>query len=390
MVLTAVGRNVRELCEVDHPPGLLDMLEAQEHGTQVYGIAVRGPLSVRLVPQYWHDKVLSSQRDFWLHGEVFSDRHHTSLGRQQVKLVPSSDTDQMQMIVLRAVVIDTTPTAVSGHGVLQRHVLLLVKMWNTTKDTGSAPALTLGAVFAKDICAGEAEWAPFLGRGDPNEDQAYIELRKSMVAPEKTQFTVKKTAPGKTSAKKGHRQQASVSKALTDDAAASALPETGNRFMEWDVDDGSPEKPPAKRPKQHSLAALQIEFGSSTCQSTSTKEQRKAIKNMTVDAFVNEYVLGGLSTAEDPDISGHALRKVQAQLWHNVFAFWGKPAVQHLAGVLALCLDGYGHGAMLLLSRDKHLGCTGRWDMYAVWAAHHLNQFPPKFVSTLSESMRTY
>ena len=119
MVLTAVGRNVRELCEVDHPPGLLDMLEAQEHGTQVYGIAVRGPFSVRLVPQYWHDKVLSSQRDFWLHGEVFSDRHHTSLGRQQVKLVPSSDTDQMQMIVLRAAVIDTTPTAVSGHGVLQ-------------------------------------------------------------------------------------------------------------------------------------------------------------------------------------------------------------------------------------------------------------------------------
>ena len=74
--------------------------------------------------------------------------------------------------------------------------------------------------------------------------------------------------------------------------------------MEWDEDDGSLEKPPAKHSKQHGLAALQIEFCSSTCQSTSTKEQRKAIKNMTVtvDAFVNEYVLGGLSTAEDPDI----------------------------------------------------------------------------------------
>ena len=111
----------------------------------------------------------------------------------------------MQMIVLRAVVIDTTPTAVSGHGVLHRHVLLLVKMWNSAKDTGSAPALTLGAVFAKDICAGEAEWAPFLEARDPKKVLscgANIVLRESTVTGKKANATVKKTATDKTPATK--------------------------------------------------------------------------------------------------------------------------------------------------------------------------------------------
>ena len=80
----------------------------------------------------------------------------------------------------------------------------------------------------------------------------------------------------------------------------------------------------------------------------------------------------------------------QGNLWFNVFSFWSKPAVRHLAGVLALCLDGYGHGHILLLVRNKHAGCAGRWDMMVVWAAFLLKMFPPRFVSTLSECMRTY
>ena len=115
---TAVGRNVQALREQQHPLGLLDMLRAQDQGTAVHGIALRAPLTVRLVPEWWHEKLLSSELDFWLHAEVFSDKHNTRLGKEQVKLMPSSDTDQMQMIVLRAVVINTTPTAKSGRGML--------------------------------------------------------------------------------------------------------------------------------------------------------------------------------------------------------------------------------------------------------------------------------
>ena len=84
VVHTAVGRNVTELCEQEHPLGLLDMLRAQEQGTKVHGIAIRASQTVRLVPEWWHEKLLSSERDFWLHAEVFSDKHHTSLGKQQV------------------------------------------------------------------------------------------------------------------------------------------------------------------------------------------------------------------------------------------------------------------------------------------------------------------
>ena len=55
--------------------------------------------------------------------------------------------------------------------------------------------------------------------------------------------------------------------------------------------------------------------------------------------------------------------------------------MQHLAGVLAQVLDGYGHGKMNLLVNLQYEGCCGRWDMMAVWAAKYLNLFPPKFVS---------
>ena len=55
--------------------------------------------------------------------------------------------------------------------------------------------------------------------------------------------------------------------------------------------------------------------------------------------------------------------------------------MQSVAGVLALVLDGYGHGKMNLLTKLQYSGCCGRWDMMAVWAAKYLGLFPPKYVS---------
>ena len=55
--------------------------------------------------------------------------------------------------------------------------------------------------------------------------------------------------------------------------------------------------------------------------------------------------------------------------------------MQSVAGVLALALDGYGHGKMQLLNKLQYGGCCGRWDMMAVWAAKYLGLFPAKFVS---------
>ena len=154
--------------------------------------------------------------------------------------------------------------------------------------------------------------------------------------------------------------------------------------MEWGDDPVSDKRPPAKRSKKECATHLKIQFPSTTCVSTSTAAQLRAIKTTQFEVFVKENVLGGLATEADPDIAGQVLRQFQGNLWHNVFAFWCLPEIQHVAGVLALCLDGYGHGHMRLLVRDKHAGCAGRWDMLAVWAAFVLKKFPPRFVSTLS------
>lgn len=143
-------------------------------------------------------------------------------------------------------------------------------------------------------------------------------------------------------------------------------------------------KPPAKRPKPDNHVLLKVEFDSTTCESTRTKEDARAIRNMTVDVFVDEYVLGGLPTTMDPNMSGHTLRQAQSRLWKQVHSFWGRLEVQHLAGVLALLLNGSGHGHMVLLVRDRYGACSGCWDMMAVWAAKKLNMFPPRFVSTLA------
>ena len=78
---------------------------------------------------------------------------------------------------------------------------------------------------------------------------------------------------------------------------------------------------------------------------------------------------------------GHELRQDRAAGWVALSAFWSSLAMQSVAGVLALVLDGYGHGKMNLLVKLQYSGCCGRWDMMAVWAAKYLGLFPPKYVS---------
>ena len=129
---------------------------------------------------------------------------------------------------------------------------------------------------------------------------------------------------------------------------------------------------------------MKSEFFSSTCESSKTPAEVKAIRGMMCGDFISQHVLGGIPIKEQPDAAGQELRQHKANLWHVLYSFWCQDAIQHLAGVLALCLDGYGHGKMNILVKIQQRGCCGRWDMMAVWAAWLLKQFPPKFVSTHS------
>ena len=105
-----------------------------------------------------------------------------------------------------------------------------------------------------------------------------------------------------------------------------------------------------------------------------------AIKKMTQAEFIAEVVLGGASRLQPIDAGDMALRQHQGDLWFSLYNFWGQSAVKHLASVLALCLEGHGHGKMNVPVLSQHNGCCGKWDMYATWAAWELELFPAKWV----------
>ena len=122
-------------------------------------------------------------------------------------------------------------------------------------------------------------------------------------------------------------------------------------------------------------------FTSETCEATISAEAKRLIRNMSVEAFIKEYVLGGLQIDVKPEMSNWEVRQHLGNVVWSMNHFWCQENVQHLAGVMAAILDGHCHGEMHVLVKERHTGCTGRWDMSAVWAALMLKIFPTKFVS---------
>ena len=112
-VNTTVGKNVLALCSDNYPPTLLAMLRVQEKGTTVHGILLQAPMTVRLVPEYRHEMLLSSSEDSLHHAQMFASRLNDFIGAEPVKLVPTKDADQ-QIIVLRAVVMSGPNRASTG------------------------------------------------------------------------------------------------------------------------------------------------------------------------------------------------------------------------------------------------------------------------------------
>jgi len=107
---------------------------------------------------------------------------------------------------------------------------------------------------------------------------------------------------------------------------------------------------------------------------------KKVISKMTQAEFLAQVILGGAPITEPLNAGGQALRQYQGDLWKSLHEFWGQSQVKHLASVLALCLEGHGHGKLQVPVISLHNGCAGKWDMYATWAAYELKMFPPKWV----------
>jgi len=129
---------------------------------------------------------------------------------------------------------------------------------------------------------------------------------------------------------------------------------------------------------------MRIEYDTWTCSIARPHAHMQAIKKMTQAEFLAQVVFGGASIMQPLNAGGQALRQYQGDLWKSLHEFWGQSQVKHLASVLALCLEGHGHGKLQVPVISLHNGCAGKWDMYATWAAYELNMFPAKWVRACS------
>ena len=156
----------------------------------------------------------------------------------------------------------------------------------------------------------------------------------------------------------------------------------GRIFLEWKDTPGQMDAgTQSKKPKHADVTNMIPRYGHTTCESLVPQTFTNSCKNMTPTEFAVVVVMDGHSAVPLPSVQGHALRVDRAAVWSALYAFWSSTAMQSVAGVLALALDGYGHGKMQLLNKLQYFGCCGRWDMMAVWAAKYLGLFPAKFVS---------
>jgi len=137
----------------------------------------------------------------------------------------------------------------------------------------------------------------------------------------------------------------------------------------------------SKKTKHQSISSLLPRFDSGTCESLVPPAVAKSFKHLTPAEFGVQVVMNGHLAVPPTSLLGHALRQDRAAVWSALYAFWSSLAMQSVAGVLALALDGYGHGKMNVLTKLQYNGCCGRWDMMAVWAAKYLGLFPSKYVS---------
>jgi len=136
-----------------------------------------------------------------------------------------------------------------------------------------------------------------------------------------------------------------------------------------------------KKTRISSIEDIVPRFRSGTCDSLVPASVAKSHKLLSPAEFGLIVVMKGHAAVPPSTLLGHDLRKDRAAVWSALAEFWSSLAMQSVAGVMALALDGYGHGKMNVLTKLQYGGCCGRWDMMAVVAAKQLGLFPPKYVS---------
>jgi len=400
-VNTGCGSKTLELCEDMHQ--ISEMITEMATGNTVFGVSLLKRLKVQLVPRGLHQQLLACIDDCYEYSEVFMRRTETRSNGPYYETLPAASGGAQQLFLLRAVVISgcaehDVPNADAAASDPQK-LAFLVKVFNTVKDNGFKPGLRLGVVYADALFGDHSTVAPYeherSAAKSPSQGPNIVLPQPVTPSPPAGQAQLlqlhkqrrfKAASPRSRSPEagsSGHGKRMSISPRPLDGAGPGLR--TGasvdNFQLTWVEDTRLPPGPLPKKTKLEGIVGLEPRFPSSTCESLVPASVAKGLKHMTRDQFGVQHVLRGNAAVPLTALVGHELRQNRAEVWFALSAFWSSLAVQSLAGVLALVLDGYGHGKMNLLVKLQYSGCCGRWDMMAVWAAKYLGLFPPKYVS---------
>jgi len=283
------------------------------------------------------------------------------------------------------------PVVVAGpekhRGCAQKNKLaFLVKLFSAPTEVGYMCGLKLGVLFAADMKTTQCTLAPYKEQHNTLRLQtcgANIVLAESQstsgAGPLNAAAAVG-SAPvhGLSEKQPAPPEQADGSQSPTLGASslytfgassgAVELPATPNKIvlMDWRRDNDRDEPRLAKRSKADTMFGMRIEYDSWTCSIARPHAHMQAIKKMTQAEFIAQVVLGGAPRMQPIDAGGMALRQHQGDLWFSLYNFWGQSAVKHLASVLALCLEGHGHGKMNVAVLSQH-----RWQC-VLWQVGHV------------------
>jgi len=413
------GDVTRRLCMGQ--PHLIKAIEAMESGSTMIAAALRQKLQVQLVPCRQHILLLGSVQYEYTHKQVFLGRSDDRSNGPFMLTIPKAQPGELQIFLLRAFAM--TGNAESEDS--EPDLGFLVKVFSTKTDSSCNSGLKLALVYARDLVKGKATTqeyvedgsseddpqrgprivlpqhmavstapSPVVGTGPPQQRRPQEGAAQSV--PKQTNTAVSPAAslalgpgkqqprrPNEAAGNRGGKQPIHNLRPLA--SPGSEAPDEDEEMLVWCE---HPMGGGGSQPKKTKIACFEDlvpRFGFDTCESLVPASVAKSHRHLSPAEYGLNVVMKGHAAVPPPTVVGHELRKDRAAVWTAVAEFWSSVAMQSVAGVMALALDGYGHGLMNVLTKLAYRGCCGRWDMFAVVAARHLALFPPKYVSAASK-----
>jgi len=375
------GDVTKALCKGQ--PDLINTVEEMATGNTMFAAALNHKKVVQLVPCRQHLLLLGSVQTEYTHKQVFLERSDQRSNGPFYHTIHKAKPGELQMFLLRAF-------AMSGNAEsdkTEQQLAFLVKVFSTRTDRSCNSGLKLALVYAQSLAGDKSTIQKYVQDGStsrPPEQGPRIVMPKHMAASPAPSPALGggKQKQRRATEEAGNREgKQSTNTTGPKASAASDAQHEEEEMLVWSEHpmDGGGSQPKKKRIE--GIEDLVPRFRSGTCDSLVPASVAKSHKLLSPAEFGLIVVMKGHAAVPSSSLLGHDLRKDRAAVWSALAEFWSSLAMQSVAGVMALALDGYGHGKMNVLTKLQYGGCCGRWDMMAVLAAKHLGLFPPKYVS---------